>query len=81
VKQVHERIADKTYPSLQRIPILIPQLLEPILLLLSQIRELLHLCLIQSIDDRILAFLNMYPLDLRKTRQPPLQQNIPSLVD
>jgi hypothetical protein len=40
------------------------QLLQPSLLLFAQIRKLLNLCLVQTIDNGIFPFLDMNAFDL-----------------
>jgi hypothetical protein len=53
-----------TYPSLLSLTIPQSKLLEPILLLHSQIRKLLNLGLIEPIHNRVLSLRNMYAFDL-----------------
>lgn len=53
-----------THPELLGITIPPTQLLQPSFLLLPQIRELLHLGLIEAIDDGVFPLLDMYTLDL-----------------
>ena len=52
-----------TYLLLLRNALDLPQLPLPILLLLPQVRVLLDLCLIQAVDDRVLALAHIYPLN------------------
>jgi hypothetical protein len=61
---VEQRKNRRTYPRLLSISISSPKLLESSFLLFAQIRKLFSLRLVQTIDDRILALLNMDALDL-----------------
>lgn len=54
-----------THPSLLSIPVFLPQLLQSRFFLLLQIREFLNLGLVQTIDNWILPFFDMYALDLK----------------
>ena len=53
-----------TYSCISRALIPLPQLAQPRFLLLSQVRVLLNLGLVESIDNRVLARYHMYALDL-----------------
>lgn len=54
-----------THPSLLSRPISLPQLFQPILLLHCQIGKLLHLRLIETVDNGILPLWHMYASDLQ----------------
>lgn len=53
------------YPCLLSGLVSLPQFLQPVVLLLLQIRVLLDLGLVKSIDDRVLALVDQNSLDLQ----------------
>ena len=54
------------YSSLSRGSVSLSELLLPILLLLPQIRVFFNLCLVEAVDDGVLALLDVYALDLQQ---------------
>lgn len=64
-----------TYPCIPSTLISLPQLTQPRLLFLSQIRELLNLSLVEPVDNRVLTCDNMYALDLQKRASGNISSN------
>lgn len=54
------------YPCQLSSLVLLPQLLQPVVLLLLQIRVLLDLGLVEPVDDRVLTLVDQDPLDLQR---------------
>jgi hypothetical protein len=55
----------KAYLGLESTLVPFPQLSSPSFSLFSEVREFLNFGLVKPVDDRVLALLNMYALDLR----------------